>query len=179
MTYDFRRIRPGNPSVLYRKWDQCIVKPLFLNRADHNVKLKPQNYLKCSFLPSKNVCDNEFWFWRTLTDFGCTILYIKTKGYQNLLTKSHRRIRNQNKTDGAYISQRINSPQNQKRRFLTTIIQTTLPAWKTFRRPSVFLGIIPILKFKGVCLDMTPKMQCKKLFDWAEFISSGHSCFTT
>ena len=41
VTYGFRRIRPRNPSVLYRKLDQCFVKSLFLNRADNKVNLKP------------------------------------------------------------------------------------------------------------------------------------------
>ena len=66
VTYDFRRIRPGNPSVLYRKWDQCIVKPLFLNRADHNVKLKPKTIWNAVFFHQKTFVTMNFGFWRTL-----------------------------------------------------------------------------------------------------------------
>ena len=55
-------MRPGNPSVLYRKWDQCIVKSLFSNRADPNVKLELQNSLNCSFLSSKTFVTMKFGF---------------------------------------------------------------------------------------------------------------------
>ena len=61
------------PSILFSKWEHYILISIFTNWLYLDVKLNYKNNSESFFLWSKNACDREYRFWRTLTDFGCLV----------------------------------------------------------------------------------------------------------